>query len=154
MADFEESAPLLDIEEQPNIRHSEEETHAPLPATRDDGSSKESSINAAASVHQLNVASPRPDSQELPAPVTHSNPDRRRNFVSHLALLLPRFILSLLWFGLYLTFGGGSIVYLSCWCLMQMFTGFTRAEWDSRMVRRDLGGFFDALMDLFERIWA
>jgi len=156
-ANIEESAPLLDIEDQPNTRPSEDYAREiSTPATNADGSSKESS-HAGGSTHRLEVASPRPVSQqpgELPAPVTHSHGDDRRAIVSHIALLLPRFILSLLWFGLYLTFGGGSVVYLSCWLIMQIFTGFTRADWDSRMVRRDLGKFFEALLDLFERIWA
>lgn len=153
MADIEESAPLLDIDNQPNYRPSEDGIQRPDPAPNVDSSSKESS-SAAASTHRLEITSPRPVSQELPAPVTHGDREGRRDFAIHIALLMPRFILSLLWFGLYLTFVGGSIVYLTCWCLMQLFTGYTRAHWDSRMVRRDLGGFFEALMDLFERIWA
>lgn len=78
---------------------------------------------------------------------------RARGMVPHVLLLVPRLCLSLLWFSMYVTFGGMSILYLICWVLMQAITGFARVEWDKRMVRRDLGGIFEVLMDMFERIW-
>ena len=155
MADAEESAPLLDIENQPNNRASEEEPRFPfIIPPRDDGSSKESS-SPPTSAYRMAVASPHPlaASGELPLPTTQPSSQPRRGLVSHTALLLPRIVLTLLWFCFYLVFGGGSVVYMLCWLLMQIFTGFTKAERDVKMLRRDLGGLFNGLMDMFERIW-
>lgn len=158
MNDNEESAPLLDLDQQPNTRPSFDN-----PTMDDDGSSKESNPRS-----PLTAAPPQPvtpssphimhldhgsEIQELPAPVTHPQERRPKGMVEHVALLLPRFTLAMLWFSLYMTFIGGSIAYLCCWLLVQLFTGFTRASVDKKMLRRDLGGFFDTLLDLFERIW-
>lgn len=156
MNDNEETAPLLDLDQQPNTRPS-------IDNPDDDGSSKESNPRSpmtAAPPQPMAPSSPRvlslqhgSDIQELPAPVTHPQERRAKGMIEHIILLLPRFTLALLWFSLYMSFLGGSIAYITCWCLVQTFTGFTRATVDKKMLRRDLGGFFETLLDLFERIW-
>lgn len=165
----EESAPLLDLEQQPNVRASEDTN--PLtddPLGDDDASSKESRHDS----EHLASGTPRPASapphpiyidhddntrgQDLPRPVgypSHAANAKFEDLTTHLVLLLPRFILSLMWFCLFVTWGCTSIFYLICWVIMQTFTGFTRVDHDKKMVRRDLGGMFNGLMDMFERIW-
>lgn len=166
----EDSAPLLDLEQQPNLPRMSEETFSTMtdpmvddPMTSDGGSSKESRHDNEQTTLRNFRQAYLPSRQfevnqdRLPRPVVDlgqvSPPRFRAGPFKHFALLLPRIMASMVWFVLFLSWMGLCICYLVSWLFLQASTGFVKVEFEKGMVRRDLGGFFDRLMDAFESIW-